>query len=178
MEKNHLLNNEIKSQYILLLGEDGEKPLQMSLREGLYRANEAEMDLMQVGENKEKLAICKILNYGSWLYHEKKRKEQQEKKNKPQELKIINFTPNIGDNDFQLKTKQILKFLEEGHKVKIVLKLRSREGAMKSVNDAVVQRIIEAVSERSVLDSKISTSFKEINFIVKPEKKAAPKMKP
>ena len=66
MEKQHLLNNQIKAQKVLLLDKDGERVGEMSLREALYRANEQDLDLMQVGENKE-FAICKILNCK--MYH-------------------------------------------------------------------------------------------------------------
>lgn len=177
MEKQHLLNNQIKAQKVLLLDKDGERVGEMSLREALYRANEQDLDLMQVGENKE-FAICKILNYDSWLYHENKRKQKQEFKNRAQELKSINFRPVTDDHDFNLKLKKISEFLDDNHKVKVVIKLKSREGSMKSVNEAVVQRIIDSLAEKGVLDSKINWSFKEINFIVKPEKKVAPKVKP
>jgi translation initiation factor IF-3 len=173
----HLLNSQIKAQKVLLLDEDGGKVGEMSTREALYRANEQEMDLMQVGENKD-IAICKILNYDSWLYHENKKKQKQEFKNRSHEMKTINFRPVTDDHDFNLKMRKIAEFLEDNHKVKIVIKLRSREGSMKSVNDAMVQRIMGAITEKGTLDSRVSTTFKEINFIVKPEKKVVLKSKP
>lgn len=176
MEKQHLLNDQIKLEKVLLLGEDGEKLGEMSLREALYHANEKKLDLMQVGENKN-IAICKILNYNSWLYHETKRKQKQEFKNRSQEMKTINFRPVTDDNDFNLKIKKIGEFLDDNHKVKVVLKFRSREASMKEVNNAVVQKIISSLDNKAVLDSKISSGFKEINFIVKPEKKAVAKVK-
>ena len=172
LEKQHLLNNQIKTERVLLLDKEGEKVGEMSLREALYRANEQELDLMQVGQNKD-LAICKILNYQSWMYHENKRKQKQEFKNRAQDLKSMNFRPVTDDHDFNLKLKKIEDFLEHNHKVKIVIRLKSREGAMKQVNEAVVERILTSLQEKGTLDSKVNTSFKEINFILKPEKKLA-----
>lgn len=170
MEKQHLLNYEIKAQKVLLLDKEGERVGEMSLREALYRANEAELDLMQLGEYNG-VATCKIINYESWLYHENKRKHKQEFKNRSQDLKVMNFRPVTDDNDFNLKIKKIQKFLDTNHKVKVVIKLRSREGAMTNVNEGVVNKIIETLSGNGSLDSKVSWSFREINFILKPEKK-------
>jgi translation initiation factor IF-3 len=176
-QNQHLLNRQIKATRILLLGQDGEKLGEMAFNDALQKASEQELDLMQVGQNKD-IAICKIINYESWIYHENKKKQQQEFKNKAHEVKNMQFRPVIGDNDFQLKMRKIEEFLAKNHKVKIVIKLKSREATMKSVNDALIQKITEGLADKGTLDTKISWSFKEINFIVKPEKKVAAKMKP
>lgn len=172
-----MLNEEIKAQNVLLLDKEGEKMGVFPLKQALEKAYEQDLDLMLVNQNKD-LTVCRIVNYSSWLYHENKKRQKQEFKNRAQDLKSINFRPVTDDNDFQLKMKKINEFLDENHKVKVVIKLKSREGAMKSVNEAVVQRIIDGFSEHGVLDSKVSWSFKEINFIIKPERKlvAKPKM--
>ena len=175
MEKQHLLNEEIKAQNVLLLDKEGEKMGNFPLKVALEKAYEQDMDLMLVNQNKD-LTVCRIVNYSSWLYHENKKRQKQEFKNRAQELKSINFRPVTDENDFQLKLKKINEFLDDNHKVKIVIKLKSREGAMKSVNELVVQRIVDGLAEHGVVDGKVSWSFKEINFIVKPERK--PVMKP
>lgn len=175
-QNQHLLNRQIRANRVMLLDKEGEKLGEMPISEALQKAYEQELDLMQVGQNKD-VAICKIINYESWLYHENKKKQKQEFKNRAHEIKSMQFRPVIGENDFQLKIKKIEDFLEENHKVKIVIKLKSRESAMKSVNDAIVQKIIDNLAEKGTLDSKVSWSFKEINFIMKPEKKIAAKMK-
>lgn len=175
-QNQHLLNRQIKASKVLLLDQDGEKVGQMTINEALQKAVEQELDLMQVGQ-KEDLAICKIINYESWLYHENKKKQKQEFKNRAHEVKSINFRPVIGDNDFSLKMKKIEEFLADNHKVKVAIKLKSREGTMKAVNDAIIKRIMDSLESKGALDSKINWSPREINFIVKPEKKAVPKMK-
>jgi translation initiation factor IF-3 len=176
LEKQHPLNNQIKCNQILLLDKDGEKVGEMSLKDALKKAEEQELDLMQVGQNKD-IAICKIINYESWLYHESKKKQKQEFKNRAQELKSMNFRPVTGDNDFNIKVKKVEEFLDENHKVKIVIRLKNREGSMRTVNEAFVQKIVDTLGDKASMDSKINYSFKEINFILKPEKKHAPKVK-
>lgn len=176
MDKQPLLNNAIKSQKILLLDQEGQKIGEMSRIEALNRARNEELDLMQVGENPN-FAICKIVNYQSWKYHEDKKRQKQEFQNRSHELKTINFRPVTGDHDFLLKIKKIQEFLEDNHKVKVCIKLKSREASMRAVNEEVIQRIQECLQEVGALDSKVSFSHKEINFIMKPSKKPAMKVK-
>lgn len=176
MEKQPLLNNAIRAQKVLLLDIDGERIGEMSRIDALNRARNEELDLMQVGESPN-FAICKIVNYESWKYHEEKKRQKQEFLNRSQELKTINFRPVTGDHDFLLKIKKIHEFLEHNHKVKVCIKMKSREGTMKSVNDEVVQRIQDGLAEVGILDGKVNWSFKEINFIMKPNKKPSVKLK-
>lgn len=176
MDKQPLLNNAIKATTILLLDQEGQKIGEMSRAEALNRAKDEELDLMQVGENPQ-FAICKIVNYQSWKYYEDKKRQKQEFHNRSQELKTINFRPVTGEHDFLLKIKKIHEFLEDNHKVKVCIKLKSREFTMKEVNEEVVRKIQESLQEVGVLDSKVSSSYKEINFILKPYKKPVAKMK-
>lgn len=176
MDKQPLLNYAIKAQKILLLDQEGQKIGELNRNDAIRRAQEQDLDLMQVGENPN-YAICKILNYQSWKYHEDKKRQKQEFKNRSQDLKTINFRPVTGDHDFLLKVKKINEFLEDNHKVKVCIKLKSREASMRSVNEEVVNRIQEALQEFGVLDSKVNWSPKEINFIMKPSKKQTAKPK-
>jgi translation initiation factor IF-3 len=172
VEKTHLINNQIKSNKIILL-QEGSKPIEMNFHEAMNQARADNLDLMQVGTNEDK-AICKILNYDSWLYHEKKKKEKQDFKNRSSELKGMWFRPSTGQHDFDLKIKKISEFLSDGHKVKISLKMERREATMKSLNEAVIDKIINALNEVASVDGKISWGGREATFIVKAEKKQSP----
>lgn len=171
MEKKHLLNHQIRSEKVILLDQDGHKVGEMSSREALRKASEQNLDLMQVGVN-DNIAICKILNYESWLYHENKKKQKQEFKNRSHEIKTMPFRPVIGEHDFQLKLKKVVEFLENQHKVKISIKFNSfRESSMKELNGEFVKKIIEHLEQFGALDSKINYAPKEISFIIKPQQK-------
>lgn len=175
----HFINNQIRANKILLLDKDGAKIGLVSFREAINRANESELDLVQMSEDKEKdLAVCKMLKYDSWIYHEKKRKEKQEQKNKSQEIKEMDFRPVIGENDLKIKLRKVEEFLKKSHKVKIVIKMKNREFMMKEVNESLVNKILTQLKEFSSMDSSISYSAKEISFLLKPEKVHQPlKMK-
>lgn len=170
MEKQTLVNYDIKSPRVLIIKEDGEKLGEMSFKEAIRQAQDSGLDLMQVGEGRDRVAICKMLNYGAWKYHEEKRRKKQEFQNRAQEVKSMNFRPVTDNHDFQLKIKKIQEFLAKNHKVKILIKLKGREGSMKELNELIVKKIIESLNSSAALDSKISWGYKEINFVVKPNK--------
>lgn len=174
MEKTHLLNGEIKSFKVLLLDQDGEKIGEMPTKDALRLAYEKELDLMQVGQNKD-IAICKILDYSKWLYHEKKKKHKQEVKNRSQEMKSMQFRPNIGENDLLLKIKKVSEFLDEQHKVKIVIRFKTfRETTMTELNNQFIHKLLDKVKASGALDGKINNGGREISFIIKPQKGAKP----
>lgn len=177
MNNQHLLNEKITARRVLLLGSEGEKLGEFSIQEALKQAEGNNLDLMQVGMNKD-TAICKIINYESWVYHEQKKKHKQEVKNKSQELKNIQLRPVIGENDLNLKLKKVEEFLSDNHKVKIVIRLKSREGSMRSINEEFINKVTSRLADYGVVDGNVNWSFKEINFIIKPEKKVVLKVKP
>lgn len=171
LEKTHLINEQIRAFKVLLLDDEGNKIGEVPFREALKIAYDKEMDLMQVGQNKD-VSICKIINYNKWLYHEQKKKHKQEVKNRSQEMKSMHFRPSIGEHDFQLKTKKVFEFLEENHKVKIVIKFKTfRETIMHEINKEFIDKLLLSVDEVGVLDGKVNQGGKEISFILKPFKK-------
>lgn len=155
----------------MLLDEEGEKCGIFTLSEALSKADNQDLDLMQVGQNGD-MVICKIVNYSSWAYHEQKRKHKQDVKNKSHEMKCINFRPSIGDNDFNRNIKKISEFLTDGHKVKITVKFKSfRETTMTDINQAFVSRINDSLKNIAEVDGKINNVGRDINYIVRPVKK-------
>lgn len=178
LDNKHLVNEQIKANRVMLLDTDGNKLGEISFREALNKAYEQQLDLMQVGANQD-VAICKILNYESWLYHEQKKRHKQEFKNRSQEMKSMQFRPVIGDHDFNLKIKKVAEFLDENHKVKIVIKFKSfRETTMQDLNQEFIDKILSSVEEVGALDGKVNIGGKDMSFILKPSKKPAPKAKP
>lgn len=178
LEQMHLINEKIKAYSVMLLDTDGNKLGEFSLREALQKAYDQQLDLMQVGIN-QNTAICKILNYESWLYHEKKKRDKQEFKNRSQEMKTMSYRPVIGDNDFTLKTKKVVDFLTDNHKVKVVIKFKSyRESTMHNLNKDFIDKILSSIEEVGSLDGKVNFGGRDMNFILKPSKKPTPNPKP
>lgn len=160
------------------MDEKGEKIGDYALKDALKLANEQELDLMQVGVNNE-TAICKMLKYDSWLYHQKKKQDKENFKNRGGDVKNIQLRPVTGEHDFQLKMKQAAKFLDENHKVKFTIKFKNyRETMMTELNNGTVEKVVEFLSEKGEIDGKINQGQKEINFLVKPSKKPVNNLKP
>lgn len=170
------LNNEIKASRVLIINDAGEKQ-ESSFYEALNSANDAGLDLVQVAQNKG-VVICRIFDYSKHLYQEKKKREKQNAKNRTQEIKSMNFRPGIGDNDLKIKVKKINEFLEEGHRVKISIRLKNREFTMRDMNEAFVNKLQEAMAEFGVRDGSISYTNREIAFLMRPAKKDIKEAKP
>jgi translation initiation factor IF-3 len=112
----------------------------MATHEAVRKAEEQGLDLVEINP-KAKPPICKILDYGKFKY-EKSKKEREDKKNrKGQELKEILFRPKTGEHDYEFKIKSVKKFLEEGNKVKLVIRFRGRETMHPETGKAILDRV-------------------------------------
>lgn len=176
VKKEVILNNDIKATRVMLFDKEGEKVGQMSIAEAKSRAEALDLDLMQLNETKE-FTVVKMLNYDSWRYHEEKKRHKQEVKNRSQEMKEIQFSPVIGDHDFDVKAGKCIEFLEAGHKVKVFLKLKGRQHNNRVGNDDVIKKIKDTLSVYGVLDGQLKSEGKGMAFIIRPEKKVEVKVK-
>ena len=131
-------------------------------------ADEQELDLVEISP-KAIPPVCKVMDYGKFLYDQKKQQASQ-KKTKAQVLKEIKFRPNIGENDFNVKINRLKDFLADGHKVKIRLWFKGREIVHKSIGEELVAKIIDTVSESGELDNEPKFEGKNLTFMVLPKK--------
>lgn len=168
--KKVLLNEEITAKKVMLYNKEGEKLGLLGIHEARHRAEQANMDLVQMHETNE-FAVCRILNYDSWLYHEQKKKHKQEVKNKTHEMKEMRFTPVIGEHDLNVKVNKCADFLQAGHKVKVVIELRGRQFANKQAIEELVEKIQNGLSEYGVVDGGVKSELKGVMFQIKPELK-------
>lgn len=119
-------NRDIRAQQVRLIGADGEMIGVVGIREALAAAQEAGLDLVEISPQAEP-PVCKILDYGKYKYEQDKKAAEARKKQKVIEVKELKMRPTIGGHDYDIKIKQAKKFLEEGDKVKFVLRFRGRE---------------------------------------------------
>lgn len=166
--KKVLLNDEIIAKKVMLYNKDGEKLGLMGIQEARHRAEQANMDLVQMHETDE-FAVCRVLNYDSWLYHEQKKKHKQEIKNKSHEMKEMRFTPVIGEHDLNVKVNKCVDFLKSGHKVKIVVELKGRQFANKQATEELIEKIQSGLADFGVVDGGVKNDTKGVMFQIKPE---------
>ena len=112
----------------------------MPVEAALEAASEAGLDLVEVAPNADP-PVCKIIDYGKLKYQEQKKKAEAKKKQKTQDVKEIKMRPNIDIHDYQVKTKAMTRFFEEGDKVKVTLRFRGREMAHQDRGMDVMNRV-------------------------------------
>ena len=161
-------NGFIRAKEVRLIGLDGTQVGIVPIAQALEMANTSSSDLVEISPDAAP-PVCKIMDYGKFLYDQKKQQAGQ-KKPKAQVLKEIKFRPNIGENDFNVKINRLKDFLSEGHKVKISLWFKGREIVHKSIGEELVAKIIETVSESGELDNEPKFEGKNLTLLVLPKK--------
>ncbi len=140
-------NNQIKVEEIRLVDENGQQLGIFSLKEALEMAKEKELDLIMVTD-KATPPICKIGDYGKYLYSLKKKERKNIAGSKRGETKSIRLSFNISDNDMLTRVSSAEKFLKKGDKVNIELKLRGREKQLSNIGLEKIKKFIKLVEER------------------------------
>jgi len=141
------INENIRAKEIRLVSDDGDHFGVVSVEEGLKKAKERELDLVQITDNVVP-PVCKIIDHGKYTYEENKKRKKQEKSSKPQ-TKSIRLGFSISEHDMEVRVKSVEKFLNEGDSVKIVLPLKGRQKALQGVAREKIQKFLEMVQEKS-----------------------------
>lgn len=124
----------------------------MSLREALEKAEEAGVDLVEISPNAEP-PVCRIMDYGKFLYEKSKSSKEQKKSKKLSVLRKLNSVLVQMKSDYQVKLRSLIRFLEEGDKAKITLRFRGREMAHQQIGMEVLNRVKDDLQELAVVES-------------------------
>jgi translation initiation factor IF-3 len=154
--KKPLTNNQIRALQVRLIDETGKQLGVVPLEEAVRIARERNLDLIQVTEKVEP-PVCKVGDYGKYLYQEEK-KERGTRKHKGGELKGIRLSYNISQHDLETRANLAKKFLEKGDRVRIELPLRGREKAFQNFAKEKVEKFVEAL--RGIMPIKIERELK------------------
>lgn len=146
------INREIRSAEVRLTGLSGEPMSIVSFHEALAKAEQAGVDLVEISPNASP-PVCRIMDYGKFLYEKSKYSKEQKRKQKVIQVKEIKFRPSIDEGDYQVKLRNLVRFLEEGDKVKITMRFRGREMAHQQIGIEIIHRIRDELSNLSVVDS-------------------------
>ncbi len=154
-----------------LTGIDGEQLGIVSLNEALQKAEEAGVDLVEISPNAEP-PVCRVMDYGKFLYEKSKATKEQKKKQKVVQIKEIKFRPGTDDGDYQVKLRSLIRFLEEGDKAKITLRFRGREMAHQQIGMEVLNRVRDDLVELAVVESYPSRiEGRQMVMVLAPKKK-------
>eukprot|EP00438_Fugacium_kawagutii_P031352 Skav225454 [mRNA] locus=scaffold7608:205:627:+ [translate_table: standard] len=139
----------------------------MPVEAALEAAQEAGLDLVEVSPNADP-PVCKIIDYGKLKYQEQKKKAEARKKQKTQDVKEIKMRPNIDVHDYQVKTKAMTRFFEEGDKVKVTLRFRGREMAHQSRGMDVMNRVKEDFGEIAKVELEPKLEGRQMIMVMAP----------
>ncbi len=120
------INDQIDAKEVRVIDENGAQLGVVKIDEALKKAKEMEVDLVEVSPDAEP-PVCRLINYGKYLYQKEKKAKESRKKQKIIEIKEMKFRPKIDHHDFEYRIKQIREFLDKGDKVKITIRFRGRE---------------------------------------------------
>jgi len=154
--KKLLVNNQIRARELRLIDETGKQMGIISLEEALRIARERNLDLIQVTE-KVTPAVCRLGDYGKYLYREEK-KEKATHKHKGGELKGIRLTFNISQHDLETRVRQTEKFLKRGDRVRVELPLRGRQKALQNFAKEKIEKFLEIL--KGIVPIKIEQELK------------------
>jgi len=139
----------------------------MPIDAALEAASEVGLDLVEVSPNANP-PVCKIVDYGKLKYQEQKKKAEARKKQKTQDVKEIKMRPNIDIHDYQVKTKAMTRFFEEGDKVKVTLRFRGREMAHQERGMDVMKRVKEDFSEVAKVELEPKLEGRQMIMVMAP----------
>lgn len=130
----------------------------------------AGLDLVEISPN-AKPPVCKVMDYGKFKYETQKRESEARKKQKIIEVKEVKFRPNTDTHDFEVKMRNVMKFLGNGDKVKVTLRFRGREMAHQNLGSQLLRRVAEAVGDEGKVESMPKMEGRQMIMMVGPTQK-------
>ncbi len=140
----------------------------------MQMAEEAGLDLVEISPN-AKPPVCKVMDFGKYKYEQAKRESEAKKKQKTIEIKEIKFRPNTDTHDYQVKLRNIRKFLESGDKVKVTLRFRGREMAHQQLGLQLLERVRDDITDIGTVESMPKLEGRQMMMMVNPSKPSAAK---
>ncbi|ABV87582.1 translation initiation factor IF-3 [Shewanella pealeana ATCC 700345] len=155
---------------VRLNGLDGEQLGILTIKEAQEVADEAGVDLVEISPNAEP-PVCRVMDYGKFLFDKAKAQKEQKKKQKIVQVKEIKFRPGTDENDYQVKLRNLTRFLEDGDKAKVTLRFRGREMAHQSLGMDLLNRIKADLEVIAVVESFPKMEGRQAVMVLAPKKK-------
>ena len=167
----HRINGEINAREVRLIGTDGEIIGVMSGREAMKLAEEADTDLVEISPNATP-PVCRLMDYGKFKFQEQKKAAEARAKQKVIQVKEIKFRPGTDENDYQVKMRNIKRFIEDGDKVKITLRFRGREMAHQEIGVRMLERLKSDLIEYGQVEQFPKMEGRQMVMVLAPIRKA------
>ncbi len=164
------INEKITASEIRLIDADGNQMGIVSVREALSAAEESGYDLVEISPTANP-PVCRIMDYGKFLFELNKKQAEARKKQKQIQIKELKFRPTTEDGDYQVKLRNLLRFLNNGDKVKITLRFRGREVAHQELGMKIFERLQQDTAEFAVIEQHAKREGRQLFMVLAPKKK-------
>lgn len=152
-----------------MIGSDGQQVGVVTIQEALRKADEAGFDLVEIAPTAQP-PVCRIMDYGKFLYEESKRKQIAKKKQKQIEIKEVKFRPGTDVGDYQTKLRNLTRFLEEGNKAKVTLRFRGREMAHQELGFELLKRVEADLKEYATVEHRPRLEGRQMVMVLAPKR--------
>ena len=163
------MNERIRAREIRVIDADGNQLGVMAPYDAIKRAREQNLDLVEISPNAVP-PVCRIMDYGKYLYEQEKKERAAKKNQKQIVLKEVKFSVNVDEHDYLTKRNHVLRFLGEGDKVKASLRFRGREMAHQNLGRDVLDRLIREIGEKGIVEFRPRMEGNTMHAILAPPK--------
>ena len=168
--KKTRINDDITAPELRVIDSEGEQAGVMSLEDALKMAEDVEMDLVEVAPDANP-PVCRIMDYGKYKFEENKKRHAAKKKQKQIHIKEVKFRPGTEEGDYQVKLRNLIRFLNQGDKAKVTLRFRGREMAHQDLGRKLLQRIEADLAEIGTVEQFPRMEGRQMVMVVAPKKK-------
>ncbi len=163
------VNDRIRADEIRLIGAEGENVGVVTPTRAMEMADEAGLDLVEISPNANP-PVCKIMDFGKYKYETQKKEAEARKKQKTIEVKEVKFRPNTDTHDYDVKMRNVFKFLENGDKVKVTLRFRGREMAHLNLGRELLERVADDVEGQGKVENMPKMEGRQMIMMIGPVK--------
>ena len=167
--KRAIINEAVEALEVRLIGADGEQVGVVKTTEALAMAQEASLDPVQIAGDSNPV-VCKIMDYGKHLFDIKKKRAASKKKQKQTQVKEMKFRPGTEDGDYQVKLRNLTRFLEAGDKAKVTLRFRGREMAHQELGMELLKRVEADLAELGAVEQFPKMEGRQMTMVISPKK--------
>ena len=153
-----------------LIDVDGKQVGIVSIEEAQQKATEATLDLVEIVPH-TKPPVCRVMDYGKYLFEENKKRNKAKKKQKQVQIKEVKFRPNTDMGDYQVKLRNLIRFLEGGDKAKVTIRYRGREMAHQEIGMEQLLRIEADLEEYATVEQRPKMEGRQMMMVIAPKKR-------
>ncbi len=169
VKRKNRLNDEITVPEVRLIDQEGEQVGVVSIEEAIAAAEEAGLDLVEIQPNAEP-PVCRVMDFGKFIFEQKKQQQAAKKKQKQVHVKEVKFRPGTGEGDYQVKLRNLIRFLTDGDKTKVTMRFRGREHAHRELGLDMLKRIESDLIEYGQVEQQAQMEGRQMVMVLAPKK--------